>query len=47
MYATLDESAPWMRPGMEGLAKLEVGDRRLIWIATRRISDTLRLWLWW
>lgn len=47
VYATLDESAPWMRPGMEGLAKLEVGDRRLIWIATRRISDTLRLWLWW
>ncbi|MEL6497005.1 MAG: HlyD family efflux transporter periplasmic adaptor subunit [Planctomycetota bacterium] len=47
VYATLEESAPWMRPGMEGLAKLEVGDRRLIWIATRRISDTLRMWLWW
>ncbi|MEO1715587.1 MAG: HlyD family efflux transporter periplasmic adaptor subunit [Planctomycetota bacterium] len=47
VYATLEESAPWMRPGMEGLAKLEVGDRKLIWIATRRISDTLRMWLWW
>ncbi len=47
VYATLEESAPWMRPGMEGLAKLEVGDRRLVWIATRRISDTLRMWLWW
>ncbi|MEO1583968.1 MAG: HlyD family efflux transporter periplasmic adaptor subunit [Planctomycetota bacterium] len=47
VYATLDESAAWMRPGMEGLAKLDVGDRRLIWIATRRITDSLRLWLWW
>lgn len=47
VYATLEESASWMRPGMEGLAKLEVGDRRLIWIATRRISDQLRMWLWW
>lgn len=47
VYARLDESAAWMRPGMEGLAKLEVGDRTLLWIGSRRIVDKLRLWLWW
>lgn len=47
VYATLDETAGWMRPGMEGLAKLEVGDRTLLWIGSRRILDQLRLWLWW
>ncbi|VAX42870.1 hypothetical protein MNBD_PLANCTO03-1905 [hydrothermal vent metagenome] len=45
--ATLDESAPWMRPGMEGIAKFNTGKRSLIDIGTRRIRDTLRLWLWW
>jgi hypothetical protein len=33
--------------GMEGVARLEVGDRSLLWIGTRRIRDALRLWLWW
>ncbi|MBN4082694.1 HlyD family efflux transporter periplasmic adaptor subunit, partial [Phycisphaeraceae bacterium AH-315-B13] len=47
VHASLDESAAWMRPGMEGLAKLEVGDRTLLWIGSRRIVDKLRLWLWW
>lgn len=47
VYAKLSGSAAWMRPGMEGLAKLEVGDRTLLWIGSRRIVDTLRMWLWW
>ena len=47
VHATLDQTASWMRPGMEGLAKLEVGDRTLLWVGSRRIVDTLRLWLWW
>ncbi|MEM8757393.1 MAG: HlyD family efflux transporter periplasmic adaptor subunit [Planctomycetota bacterium] len=47
VHATLDDAAAWMRPGMQGLAKLEVGDRSLLWIGSRRIVDTLRLWLWW
>jgi multidrug resistance efflux pump len=37
----------WLRPGMEGLAKFDTGNRSLIGIASRRIVDTLRLWLWW
>lgn len=36
-----------IRPGSEGLAKFETGDRTLLDIGTRRIRDTLRLWLWW
>jgi multidrug resistance efflux pump len=42
----LEAPADWMRPGMEGIAKLEVGSRSLIWIGTRRVVEALRLWLW-
>jgi len=45
--ARLDQTAGWMRPGMEGLAKFNTGKRTLLDIGTRRIRDTLRLWLWW
>lgn len=45
--ARLDRPARHLLPGTEGLAKLEVGRRSLLWIGTRRIRDTLRLWLWW
>ena len=45
--AKLDKAAGWMRPGMEGLAKFNTGKRSLLDIGTRRIRDTLRLWLWW
>jgi multidrug efflux pump subunit AcrA (membrane-fusion protein) len=37
----------WWRPGMTGVAKLNIGDRSLIWIATHRTLDFLRLRLWW
>lgn len=43
----LDEPAAWMRPGMEGLVKLDTGDRSIAWILSRRIRDTLQLWMWW
>jgi hypothetical protein len=44
----LDQAAePWWRPGMTGLAQIEVGDRRILWIWTHRLMDTLRLKLWW
>lgn len=45
--AELDTTPPWLRPGAEGLAKVNTGERRLYWILKRRIEDTLRLWLWW
>lgn len=39
--------APWWRPGMSGAARIDAGERRVIWILTHRLVDTLRLWLWW
>lgn len=42
----LDESAAWMRPGMGGRVSLDTGRRTLLEIGTRRIIDTVRLWLW-
>jgi len=35
-----------MRPGMEGVAKVVIEDRRLIWIWTHRLVDWTRLTLW-
>lgn len=35
-----------LRPGMEGLARFDTGDQTIVWILTRRIRDTVRLWLW-
>jgi len=43
----LSESAPWFRPGMEGIAKFNTEKHSLAWIAGRRVIDQLRLWLWW
>lgn len=39
--------AEWFRPGMSGVAKVNAGDRSLLWIATHRLVDFLRLRLWW
>ncbi|MEN0021302.1 MAG: efflux RND transporter periplasmic adaptor subunit [Planctomycetota bacterium] len=46
VHGRLLEGRAWMRPGMEGLAKFNTGERTLADIGTRRIRDTLRLWLW-
>lgn len=40
-------SADWLRPGMTGVAKVESGKRSLLWIATHRLVDFLRLKFWW
>jgi multidrug resistance efflux pump len=42
------ERASQLRPGMEGIAKLEMGERHLVWVWTHRMGDWLRLqaWLW-
>jgi biotin carboxyl carrier protein len=42
----LMETKDWMRPGMEGVAKVSVGKRRYIWIWTRRIVNWLRMKMW-
>jgi hypothetical protein len=44
--AQLDSTDPRMRPGMEGVGKVDVDERRYIWIWTRSVVDSLRLMLW-
>ena len=44
--ASLSDPPDHLRPGMQGVGKIEVGERRLIWIWTHRIVDWLRLWVW-
>lgn len=45
--ARLDHGVERLRPGMEGVGKVDIGERRLIWIWTRHLLDWLRLELWW
>jgi len=40
------ETYPWMRPGMEGVARVSVGKRRYVWIWTRKIVNWIRMKLW-
>jgi hypothetical protein len=42
----LKDTRDWMRPGMEGVAKIDVGKRRYIWIWTRKLVNWIRLKLW-
>jgi len=45
--ATLDADAgSRLRPGMEGIGKIYVEERKLIWIWTHRFTDWLRLKIW-
>jgi multidrug resistance efflux pump len=47
--ADLEGASPALRPGMEGVAKLDAGEARLIWVLTRRLVDWARhfAWTWW
>ncbi|MFC5301384.1 HlyD family efflux transporter periplasmic adaptor subunit [Azospira restricta] len=44
--AQLDHPVDRLRPGMEGVGKVEVGSRSLWWILTHSFSDWLILTLW-
>lgn len=44
--ALLEEPVDSLRPGMEGVAKIEVGERRRLWIWTHALVDWLRLRTW-
>jgi len=44
--AQLENPSNRLRPGMEGVGKVSVGDRKLIWIWTHGLVDWLRLWAW-
>jgi len=44
--AQLENTPKRLRPGMEGVGKVEVDRRLLIWIWTRQVIDWVRLTLW-
>lgn len=44
--ADLDAPRDGLRPGMEGIAKLDAGQRQRIHVWARPIVDAVRLWLW-
>lgn len=44
--ANLATAADWLKPGMEGVAKIAVGPRRIGWILTHRLWDYLQLHWW-
>jgi hypothetical protein len=44
--AELTEPSAMLRPGMEGVGKVDIGRRSLIWIWTHRLFDWLRLAAW-
>ena len=44
--AQIDKPSERLRPGMEGVGKVLVGERRLIWVWTHSLMDWLRLWIW-
>jgi RND family efflux transporter MFP subunit len=44
--ATAKGAAERLRPGMEGIGKIEVERRRLIWIWTHKLVHWLRMWVW-
>ncbi len=43
---SLQELESWWRPGMSGIAKINVGPRKIIWIITHSTMDFLRIYFW-
>lgn len=44
--ARIDSVDARLRPGMEGVSKVSIGERKLIWVWTHRTIDWLRLFFW-
>lgn len=44
---TYQAQVDWWRPGMSGVAKIEVGERTILWVLSHRSLDFMRLLLWW
>jgi hypothetical protein len=43
----LDETLPWMKPGMEGVAKVNVEQKPWAWLVSHRVIKWVRMKLWW
>jgi len=44
--ASLADAPELLRPGMEGIGKINAGRERLLWIWSHEIIDWFRLWIW-
>lgn len=44
--AVLDKNEPSLRPGMQGITKIDIDQRSYGWIYLHEIYDVIRLWLW-
>ncbi len=44
--ASITVDGEWLRPGMEGIAKVEMGPRPVWWVATHSVMNYLRLNFW-
>jgi hypothetical protein len=44
--ARLVENHSALRPGMEGIAKIEIDQRSFLWIYLHELFDVIRLWIW-
>lgn len=44
--ATVTGSSPWMKSGMEGLARVDLGRKPVWWMASHRFVDYLRMNFW-
>jgi hypothetical protein len=46
--AELHDQPAWIRPGMSGISKIGVDERKLLWIWTHRIIEEIemRWWRW-
>jgi RND family efflux transporter MFP subunit len=44
--ARMEGAAPRLRPGMEGIGKVSIEDRSILWVWTHTFVDWLRLSLW-
>ncbi len=42
-----DAPQAWWRPGMSGVARIDVGRRKVAWIISHRLIDYIRMHLWW
>ncbi len=44
--ATLSGTPKLLRPGMEGVGKIEIGQEKCLWIWTHELLDWFKLWIW-
>ncbi|MEM7251782.1 MAG: efflux RND transporter periplasmic adaptor subunit [Pseudomonadota bacterium] len=45
--AALEEPTTALRPGMEGIGKVDIAERKLLWIWTHKFVQSVRLAWWW